>query len=339
MISSKVPSYLADREMRRQMFGNHPYSRTPQGELEDIGNVKVEDLKAWWSKNLRPDNAVIYVAGDIAAEKAFKLVEKHLGAWKVEGKFEPPAAAKIPEKKRTHIYIVDQPGSTQSQIRLGHLGITRRDPGYFPSRVLGDIFGGSFNSRLNKAIRVEKGLTYGAGGGFMPSRFAGTFRANTFTKTESTAEAVQTILDEIKKIRTEPVTAEELSDTQAYIVGSFAGDRETPMSIVRDLWMIETQQLPKDYLQQYLAGIKSTTDQSALETAKKLIDPDSFMIVVVGAADKIKASLEKIAPVTVVTKAPAEEEGKDEPAEGDAKAAKPGEEKKAPVSDEPDEDD
>lgn len=332
LVSSKEPSYLAEREMRRQMFGDHPYARTAQGELEDLGNIKVEDLKAWWGQNLRPDNAVIYVAGDIPADQAFTLIEKHLGGWKVEGQYEPPAPAKIPEKQRTRIYVVDQPGSTQSQIRVGHLGITRRDPGYFVSRVLGDIFGGSFNSRLNKAIRVEKGLTYGAGGGFMPSRFAGTFRANTFTKTESTAEAVQTILDEIKKLRTETVTPEELSDTQAYIVGSFAGDRETPMSIVRDLWMIETQQLPKDYLQQFLAGIKSTTAGSALESAKKLIDPDHFVIVVVGAADQIKASLEKIAPVTVVSKAKTEETE-------EGKAASRDEEKKTPEADEPDEDD
>ena len=302
LVSSKEPGYLAERELRRRMFGDHPYSRTPQGELEDLGRITVEDLKAWWGRHLRPDNAVLYVAGDITAEQGFKLVEKHLGSWKAEGKYEPPVLPKIPEKQKTHIYLVDQPGSTQSQIRVGHLGITRRDAGYFVSRVLGDIFGGSFNSRLNKAIRVEKGLTYGAGGGFMPSRFAGTFRANTFTKTESTAEAVRTILEEIRKIRTEPVTAEELADTQAYIVGSFAGDRETPMSVVRDLWMIETQQLPKDYLRRFLAGIKSTTAESALEAAKQLIDPDRFIIVVVGAADQVKESLEQIAPVTVVRK-------------------------------------
>lgn len=322
LVSSKEPSYLAEREMRRRMFGDHPYARTSQGELEDLDKVKVDDLKAWWGKHLRPDNAVVYIAGDITADKAFKLVEKHLGSWKAAGKYEPPALAKIPEKQKTCIYLVDQPGSTQSQIRVGHLGLTRRDAGYFVSRVLGDIFGGSFNSRLNKAIRVEKGLTYGAGGGFMPSRFAGTFRVNTFTKTESTAEAVQTILDEIKKIRTEPVTAEELSDTQAYIVGSFAGDRETPMSVVRDLWMIETQQLPKDYLQKYLAGIRSTTADSTLDAAKKLIDPDRFIIVVVGAADKVKESLEKIAPVTVVGKATSEDGDKEAKGEQGEKAAK-----------------
>jgi zinc protease len=308
LVEAKTPEYLADRELRKQMFGKHPYARTEDGELEDLDKIKPDDLKAWWAKHLRPDNAVMYVAGDIDADKAFSLIEKRLGGWKVEGKFEPPVLPPVPEKQKTHIYIVDRPGSVQSQIRVGHIGITRKEKDYFASRVLGQIFGGSFNSRLNKAIRVEKGLTYGAGGGFSPSRFAGTFRASTFTKTPSTADALKTILAEVDKIRAEAVTVEELSDTKTYITGSFPGDRETPMAVVGDLWMIETQDLPKDHLREYLAAVKVVTDADLTGVAKRLMDPEHLIIVVVGEAEKIKADLEKIAPVTVLSCA-AEEAG------------------------------
>ncbi|HVP11920.1 MAG TPA: pitrilysin family protein [Phycisphaerae bacterium] len=304
MVQSKTPEYVADRELRHQIFGAHPYARTPQGELEDVDKVKTDELKAWWGRHLRPDNAVIYVAGDITAEKAFKLIEDHLGSWKVEGKFEAPVLPPVPAKQKTHIYIVDRPGSVQSQIRVGHQGITRKDADYFVSRVLGNVFGGSFGSRLNKAIRVEKGLTYGAGGGFSPQRFGGTFRASTFTKTPSTAEAVRVILNEIDKIRSAPPSAEELSDTQAYITGSFPGDRETPMAVVGDLWMIETQGLPKDHFHQFLAAVKTATAEDVTASAKRLMDPDHLIIVVVGEAEKIKADLEKLAPVTVIANAP-----------------------------------
>ena len=303
MVQTKTPEYLADRELRRQMFGGHPYARTAEGELEDVDKLQVDDLKAWWARHLRPENAVMYVTGDITAEKAFKLVEDNLGGWKVEGKFEAPVLPPIPAKQKTHIYIVNRPGSVQSQIRVGHIGITRKDSDYFTSRVLGNIFGGSFGSRLNKAIRVEKGLTYGAGGGFNPQRFAGTFRANTFTKTPTTAEAVRVILNEIDKIRSAPPTDEEMSDTKAYITGSFPGDRETPMAVIGDLWMIETQDLPKDHLRQYLAGVKTTEADAVTSAAKKLMDPEHMIIVVVGEAEKIKADLEKIAPVTVMEEA------------------------------------
>ncbi|MFH1418186.1 MAG: pitrilysin family protein [Planctomycetota bacterium] len=307
MVSAKQPEYLAARELRQRMFGAHPYSRTATGELEDLNGVKIEDLKAWWAKNLRSDNAVMYVSGDIAPDAAFKLVEKHLGGWKAEGKFEPPPMAEIPANQATHIYVMDKPGSTQSQIRIGHIGIVRKDPAYFVSQVMGSIFGGSFNSRLNKAIRVEKGLTYGARGSLSAQRFAGTLTIGTFTKTASTAETVQTILDEIAKMQAAPPTAEELSDTKTYIVGSFPGDRETPSATVGDLWMIETQDLPEDYLQRYLAGVKKTTGDSVMQAAKSLIDPNHLIIVVVGEAEKIKADLERIAPVTVVGQAAGED--------------------------------
>ncbi len=316
MVSSKEPSYLADREFRQRLYGDHPYSRTATGELEDIGNVKIEDLKTWWTRHLRPDNAVMYVAGDITSEAAFKLIDAHLGGWKVEGEFKRPAPAGVPEKKATHIYIVDRPGSIQSQIRVGHLGITRRHSDYYVSRVLSTIFGGSFNSRLNKAIRVEKGLTYGARGGLSARRFEGALRISTFTKTPSTAETVQTILDEIVKIRSATATADEISDTKTYITGSFPGSRETPSATVSDLWMIETQNLPEDYLRRYLAGVKAATGEAVMQAAKALIDPDHLIIVIVGEAEKITADLAKIAPVTVVGTSA----GEDEPADKDAPA-------------------
>lgn len=307
MISTKTPEYVANRELRRRMYGAHPYARTPTGELEDIGKVKVDDLRAWWSRHARPDNAVMYVAGDITPSAAFELVSKHLGSWKAEGAFVLPSLPEPPAPEKTHIYVVDRPGSVQSQIRVGHRGISRKHPQYFVSRVLSQIFGGSFNSRLNKAIRVEKGLTYGARGGLQPRRFGGDLKISTFTKTASTAEAVQVILEEIEKIRAAPPTAEELSDTKAYITGSFPGNRETPSATVNDLWMIETQGLPGDYLQRYLSGVKAATGESVQEAAKALIDREHLIIVVVGEAEKIKADLEKIAAVTVVGTGAAEE--------------------------------
>jgi predicted Zn-dependent peptidase len=183
------------------------------------------------------------------------------------------------------------------------VGITRRDEGYYSSRVLSQIFGGSFASRLNKAIRVEKGLTYGARGGLRPDRFAGRFTVSTFTKTPSTAEAVRVILDEIDRIRTTPAETEEVDTAKAYLVGSFAGDRETPQATVSDLWLIEHDGLPADYLNRYLDGIKKTTREDVLRDAKRFMSPDKLIIVVVGEAEQIKGDLEKIAPVTVVAAA------------------------------------
>jgi zinc protease len=300
LVSTKTPEYLAERELRRQLYGDHPYSRTTTGELEDLNKITIEAMKAWWSQHIRPENAVFYLAGDITPSDGFKLAEKYLASWKVEGKFTPPTIAAIPQRSATHIYLYDRPGSVQSQIRVGHIGIKRTDPMYFTARVMANIFGGGFNSRLNKAIRVDKGLTYGARGGVDAKRFAGEFRVSTFTKTSTTADTVKEILSEIDKMRNTLPTAQEVDDTKTYITGSFPGDRETPEATVGDLWMIETQGLPTDYLQKYLAGVKATSAEEVKKTAEQLIDPKKLSIVVIGEAAKVKESLEKIAPVTIL---------------------------------------
>ncbi|MHC4912027.1 MAG: M16 family metallopeptidase, partial [Planctomycetota bacterium] len=192
------------------------------------------------------------------------------------------------------------PGSIQSQIRAGQLGITRHDEGYFVSRVVSNYFGWAFNSRLNETIRVAKGLTYGASGGYSAQRFAGQFNVGTFTKTESTPEAVQTVLDEIQRLKTEGPSDEELENSRSYILGSFVREREIPQQIARDLWLIESQQLGADYLERLLATIAQTERPDCERLVQNTIETDKLVVVVVGEAEKLKDPLEQIAPVTVI---------------------------------------
>ncbi|MGD2108848.1 MAG: pitrilysin family protein [Phycisphaerae bacterium] len=311
MVQAKTPEYIADREFRRRLFGPHPYARTSTGEPEEVRALTTSDLKRWWGTFVRPNKATLYLAGDVTPATAFTLAKAYFGGWKNETPEPSIALPDIPEPADTHIYIVDRPGSVQSQIRVGHVGITRRDEGYFSSRVLSQIFGGSFSSRLNKAIRVEKGLTYGARGGLYPNRFAGRFTISTFTKTPSTAETVRVILDEIDRIRKHRPEQEEVDTAKAYLVGSFAGDRETPQATVSDLWLIQHDGLPPDYLNRYLEGIKKTGGKDVQRDAKRFMARDKLTVVVVGEAEKIKGDLEKIAPVTVVAAAAEDAETSD----------------------------
>jgi zinc protease len=243
---------------------------------------------------------VLYVAGDIQPAEAQKIADRYFGDWRVEGEKPAIKLAFIPEPSTTQIYLVDRPGSVQSQIRVGLLGITRNDPDYFPTVVLSQIFGGSFSSRLNKAIRVEKGLTYGARGGWSAQRFAGSMTISTFTKNPSTAETLNVILGEVQRMKAAAPETEEVDTARSYLVGSFAGNRETPGAIVGDLWLIEYAGLPKDYLARFLTGVKNTTPESVHRVAKRLIDENRLSIVVVGEASAVQADLEKIAPVTVI---------------------------------------
>jgi zinc protease len=299
-VESAEPSYVAERQFRQRLYGEHCYSRTATGEIEDVNVLAVEDLKQWWAKFARPDMAVLIFSGDVEAGQAFELARKTFGSWKSQGAKPRVELAKLAKRDGMHIYVVDRPGSIQSQIRVGQLGITRHDEGYFVSRLVSSYFGGAFNSRLNETIRVQKGLTYGARGGYSASRFAGAFTARTFSKTESTAEAVQAILDEIERLRAEEPSEEELEDSRSYILGSFVRGRETPQQVANDLWLIESQGLGRDYLERLLARVAKTERADCTHLVEQTIDRDGLVIVVVGQAEKLKSDLEKITPVTVV---------------------------------------
>jgi zinc protease len=299
-VASAEPEYVAEREFRQRLYGKHPYSRTATGEIEDVNALSIEDLKVWWNKLARPDMAVLIFAGDIDEDRAVELARSTFGKWQAHGAKPQVKLPQLPQAGQTHIYLVDRPGSIQSQIRVGQLGITRHEDGYFTSRVVSNYFGWAFDSRLNQSIRVAKGLTYSVWGSYIAQRFAGEFDVGTFSKTETTAKAVQAVLDEIGRLKTEGPSQKELDDSRSYILGSFVKNRETPQQIAGDLWLIESQQLGRDYLDRLLIGIANTQKTDCERLVLNTIKPAQLVVVVVGEAEKFKSELEKIAPVTVV---------------------------------------
>ncbi|MFZ0034804.1 MAG: pitrilysin family protein [Sedimentisphaerales bacterium] len=303
-VSSAEPEYVADREFRRKLYGEHPYSRTATGEVEDVNALVIEDLKGWWNKFARPDAAALIFSGDIGEEKAFELAKKTFGDWKASGERPDIKMPPLAGAAETHIYLVGLPGSTQSQIRVGQRGITRHDDGYFVSRIVSNYFGWAFNSRLNESIRVAKGLTYGVWGSYTAEHFAGEFEVGTFSKTESTAETVRAVLEEIKRLKADGPSNDELESSQSYILGSFVRGRETPQQIAGDLWLIESQDLSEDYLERLLDGIAKAKRTDCERLVRETIKPDKLVIIVVGEAEKLKEGLEQIAPVTVVAAEP-----------------------------------
>lgn len=298
-ITERSPQFLAERELRRRMFPGHPYARTAEPRARDLDAITVEGLRSWWGTYVRPDTTVLYVAGDLAPDEAFALAEEHFGGWKAEGAAPTVEVPPPPKPSKTKIYLVDR-GGDQAQIRVGHVGITRAHEDWFTARVLSDVFGGGFNARLNDTIRVKKGLTYGARGGFSTSRFAGRFEVSTFSKNATVGETVEAILEEIERLQKEPPSETEERFSKSYLLGRFAGRRETPQDLVGDLWGLEVEGLSDDYYQQYLDAVAKVDSKGMNEAARRLVDDDSLVIVVVGPAKTLKKQLVSIADVEVV---------------------------------------
>jgi len=321
-ITERSPSYLADRELRRRMFPGHPYARLPEPQSQELDGITVDGLGKWWSGHVRPDTTVLYIAGDLGKDEAFALAEKYFGDWKASGAAPTVAVPAAPAGSKTKIYLVDRAGD-QSQIRVGHVGITRTHEDWVVARVLSDVFGGGFNSRLNDTIRVKKGLTYGAGGGFSADRFAGRFAVSTFSKNSTVAETVETILDEIRRLEKEPPSEQEEAFSKSYLLGRFAGQHETPRDLVNELWSLEAEGLPESWTQSYLDAVAKVDSAQMNAAAKRLVHENELVIVVVGPAKTLRKRLEKLAPVEVIDPTAGVKDKAEKAEKGTAKAGEP----------------
>ncbi len=304
-ISEAQAEYWAEREFRERVYAEHYLGRLYYGNSETLPRIQREDLVEFHQTHYMPNESKLIFSGSITAEQAVGLARKYFGQWQ-PGTMPAFPVAPIPPRRDTHIYLVDRPGSTQSQIRVGQLGFRRSDPEYIPAQVFNQVFGGSFNSRLNSAVRVKEGLTYGASGGYTAGKEPGRLMAATFTKNESTAEALEVLLGVAESMTTEAPSKEELSDSQSYITGKFGLSLETPQQVASKVFDLKFHGLADNYYETYLKQINQLTASDVISFAQTAVDLGKLTIVIVGDATEVKGQLAEIAPVTVVKRHGAE---------------------------------
>ncbi|MGD2079843.1 MAG: pitrilysin family protein [Nitrospirota bacterium] len=281
------PSFLARRAFMGKVFGDHPYGRIPKGTPETVDAIEREDIVRFHEKYYAPGNSILAVVGDISSEELQALLEKHLGAW--TGREAPPLEAASPAEAGGEVVRIDR-DLTQANILLGHLGVSRGDPDFYPLRVMNYILGGGgFSSRLMESIRQQMGLAYDVHSFFPAGRLAGTFRAVVQTKNSTANEAIGEIIRQMRLMRQEKVTPEELEGAKAFLVGSFPRKLETMDKIANFLVRVEYHGLGPNYMEEYPRLIESVTADDVLRAAREHLRPESLVIVVV--ADQEEAQV------------------------------------------------
>jgi hypothetical protein len=168
------------------------------------------------------------------------------------------------------------------------------DPDYFATIVANQILGGDFNSYLNMNLREAHGWTYGARSSIGGSKYISTFRASTQVRNAVTDSAVVEFFKELKKIRTEKVTDEMLSNVKAGYVGKFVMQIEKPQTVAGYALRIKTQGLPEDFYENYIKNINAVTADDVLAVAKKYFLEDNIRVVIVGKGSEVLPGLEKL---------------------------------------------
>jgi zinc protease len=282
------------------VYGTHPY-----GNLVTEQTIKAltrAEVVQYYQEQLDPAKAFLIVVGDITEDDALKYAEATFGQMKARTAGGPAAASfpAVTAPPGMKIYLVDRPGSTQVQFVMGKPGIRGNDPARQVLRVLNEVLGGSFSSRLNRIVREEKGFTYGIGSSFSLPVDLGVFRISMATRNDIADQALTATLNEVKTIRTDPVPAEELSNVQSGLIGRFALGLETSGELIGQIAGLKLRGLPLDSLNDYRQQVEGVDQAAVLKAAQQYLDPDQFVIVAVGDAKAVRDRLSKVAPVTVV---------------------------------------
>jgi predicted Zn-dependent peptidase len=289
--------YLAEEKLDQVLFGANPYGHT-NPTPESIAKLDIPALVHFRDTYLVPNNAVLIVLGDLPARAdLLKLLTEQFGDWAKHTV--PPTPMPAVPAARKSLTLVDRPGSVQADVHIGHLGLTRVSPDYFPLNVASTILGGGTSSRLFNEIREKQGYAYSVYSHHMPLKDAGVFGAAMQVRNEVVGQALSGMLTELSGMAKAPVTASELSDVKNYLSGTFVLRLQTQDGIASQLAIVKTMGLPVDYLETYTTRIRSVEPDQIQAVAKKIIAPDQSAIVVVGDAKQIGPALEKFGKVEV----------------------------------------
>lgn len=294
------PSYLLEERFRHVIFGANPYGRvSPQPEM--IEKISKDDLRKFHSENFIPNNSLLLVVGDFDSASMESTIKESFGKDWAKGEIKESALAQTNPIGQQKIYLVNRPGSVQSSIKLGNLGIKKTDPDYFKILVMNDVLGGSAHSRLFENIRESKGYTYGAYSSSAARVHPDVFSAQSDVRTEVTAPAMQEFLYELDRIRNVKVSQEELDAAKSFLAGLFQLRLETQSGLAQALLDAGLYNMPDDYLENYTKNIMAVTVDDVRNVARRVISSGKFVITVVGDAKKIQPDLEMFAPVEVYT--------------------------------------
>ena len=258
-----------------------------------INAITLDDIKAFYEKNIRDKEIIIAFTGDFKQAQALALLKKSFKDWKGNA----PAKLNVPKAAlaaKPGVYLIDKPDMTQAIILMGHLGLNNLDPDNVEVNIFNFILGaGGFNSRLMREVRSNRGLAYSTGGAIGLGRDKGIFYDFCMTKSQSAGEAIKLMRDISADMTKNPVTAEELEVAKKYEVNAFVHKFDSAQAVVSQAIYLKLDGYPDNYLDTYLPRIKKVDAARVLEIGKRAVHPNSMVVLVVGkkaeVIDQLKA--------------------------------------------------
>ncbi len=290
-----IPQFLAQERFVRAIYGNHPAGMiTPP--MDSIRKISSADVAGFHSKYYRPNNAMLAIVGDVKLKDIMPKLEAAFVSW-TKGDVPATTIPTVGAPGAMQIQLINRPGSVQTVLQLGNLGIERTNPDYFTVAVMNEILGGGPQARLFMNLREDKGYTYGAYSSFGGSKYRGTVVSSSEVRTDVTEGAMKEFMYELNRIRDEKASATDLENAKRSLVGSFALSLEQPTALLQNLVVQKLYDMPADYWDTYPAKIMAITADDVQRVAQKYIDMGHLQVVAVGDANKTRSILAKYGTV------------------------------------------
>lgn len=282
------PPAVANNAFSYVLYGSqHPYGHNPAGTESSVKAMTTRDLVKFYETYYRPNNATLIVVGDVTLDAIVPKLNAALANW-TSGAVASFTLPPPPAPDRMRVYLIDKPGASQSEIRIGYPALARSTPDFFPVVVMNRMLGGQFTSRVNLNLREKHGFTYGAFTTFRFQKGIGPFVAQGGIFSDKTDSALVEFISEINLMQGKGMSPEELEFAKKGMTGNFALAFETPAQIAGGLQNIVLYGLPEDYYTNYLVNIEGVKLDDVQRVAKQYLDASKMTVVVVGDIATIK---------------------------------------------------
>ena len=275
----------------------HAYSAplTGSGTIESVTSLSRDDVVSFHRNWYRPRNATLVVVGDVRLETLKPMLEERFRDWPGKGEMPELEIGGVAVPKERTVYLVDKPGALQSVILAGLPAPPTNNPDEIAIEAMNSILGGSFTSRINMNLREDKHWAYGARSTLIDAIGPRLFMAYAPVQTDKTKESMVEMDREMRDILdSRPPESGELSKAQQNRTLRLPGQYETKRAVLGALVKILKYELPEDYFETYADRMRAVTLDDVGDAARKIVQPDGIVWVVVGDLAEIEAGVREL---------------------------------------------
>ena len=303
-VALQSPGPLSRLAADRALYGSGAYGRPANGTPDSLKAIDRASVAAAAANAVRPDKSVLVLSGDITPDRARQAAEQAFGSWRpaaatrgADAAVKATGAAPL----RGKIVVVDMPGSAQAAVAVTRETVARSDQRYYPTLVANAVLGGGYSSRLNREIRIKRGLSYGASSGLAAARQTGDVTAAVQTKNQSAPEVLGLILAEMQRLGAEPISAAEMGTRQANIAGGFGRQLETVEGLGGIIASYVQAGVDPAEIGRFMESVRAVIPAQASGAAGSLLSKGGATTVIVGDAKVFADDLRRrFGDVTVI---------------------------------------